>query len=189
MESGLEGRNNWVGYFRWDSGDWVSMESGLEGRNNAPARRPHRPRSTQVSMESGLEGRNNDVRLCGDHRAPLAVSMESGLEGRNNATTHGWRTSWSRCLNGVRPRRPEQCLTSPRRRGRLTGRLNGVRPRRPEQCDRIENILGSPASLNGVRPRRPEQFFGYEAWSAQDQYVSMESGLEGRNNIARPAMW
>ena len=35
--------------------------------------------------------------------------------------------------------------------------------------------------LNGVRPRRPEQFVGHLGVQNLDT-VSMESGLEGRNN-------
>ena len=60
-----------------------------------------------VSMESGLEGRNNVIpeqRLTGRHR----VSMESGLESRNNKRSSRGCVPPSDCLNGVRPRRPEQ---------------------------------------------------------------------------------
>ena len=35
MESGLEGRNNWVGPSLNSDARPVSMESGLEGRNNS----------------------------------------------------------------------------------------------------------------------------------------------------------
>ena len=48
----------------------------------------------------------DDVR---GHGADGPVSMESGLEGRNNANSLSASSpSFSR-LNGVRPRRPEQC--------------------------------------------------------------------------------
>ena len=36
--------------------------------------------------------------------------MESGLEGRNNSRC-GYEVRSSRCLNGVRPRKPEQFTT------------------------------------------------------------------------------
>ena len=36
--------------------------------------------------------------------------------------------------------------------------------------------------LNEVRPRRPEQYSAERALAARDTYVSMKSGLEGRNN-------
>ena len=85
-------------------------------------------------MESGLEDRNNPP---GMKYADLAkhpeVSMESGLEDRNNLST---RTSGPRrlsCLNGVRPRRPEQLIRCHRISEDVYIRLNGVRPRRPEQ--------------------------------------------------------
>ena len=110
----------------------VSMESGLEDRNNTAmdprakhygARlngvRPRRPEQsalngdntavgTLVSMESGLEDRNNaeGTRSWVDNTTD--VSMESGLEDRNNETARAHTGSGSR-LNGVRPRRPEQC--------------------------------------------------------------------------------
>ena len=100
---------------------------------------------------SGRNARYNDAH---------AVSMESGLEDRNNpgpATRH--RTHYP-CLNGVRPRRPEQLgLCSDRRRPR-------------------------PGGLNGVRPRRPEQYCTHGCRCAA-AYVSMESGLEDRNNPRR----
>ena len=66
------------------------------------------PLSFVVSMESGLDGRNNVV---AQRRRPtdLLVSMESGLDGRNNPCSP--RVFWLTligCLNGVRPRWPEQ---------------------------------------------------------------------------------
>ena len=69
------------------------MESGLEGRNNGG---PTKPKGTtqHVSMESGLEGRNN-----------VGCAREVG---RRHVG-----------LNGVRPRRPEQCC------GRLVELLGG----------------------------------------------------------------
>ena len=60
--------------------------------------------------------------------------MESGLEGRNNRSRWPPSPRWRICLNGVRPRRPEQYG--------LMGKLD------------IDNM-----------------------------FVSMESGLEGRNNM------
>ena len=112
-----------------------------------------------------------------------------------------------RRLNGVRPRRPEQsvprrpgeCATlatglngvRPRRPEQFTGldsscrhliRLNGVRPRRPEQLSSSCESGPGDASLNGVRPRRPEQCDPRLAWAEWSVEVSMESGLEDRNN-------
>ena len=39
-------------------------------------------------------------------------------------------------------------------------------------------------SLNGVRPRWPEQFGGPPTEATKEYYVSMESGLDGRNNCS-----
>ena len=38
----------------------------------------------------------------------VTVSMESGLDGRNNAYREVFGRPMSKCLNGVRPRWPEQ---------------------------------------------------------------------------------
>ena len=38
----------------------------------------------------------------------VVVSMESGLDGRNNEARVALRVPRRRCLNGVRPRWPEQ---------------------------------------------------------------------------------
>ena len=43
--------------------------------------------------------------------------------------------------------------------------------------------VGRPG-LNGVRPRRPEQFYAERPLAETVAVVSMESGLEGRNNVA-----
>ena len=59
-------------------------------------------------MESGLEGRNNLASQGHPSAAYRSVSMESGLEGRNNLYSPGSHSSPPTCLNGVRPRRPEQ---------------------------------------------------------------------------------
>ena len=59
-------------------------------------------------MESGLEGRNNHY-ATPEAVWDIWVSMESGLEGRNNVPRKpGKPGSNATCLNGVRPRRPEQ---------------------------------------------------------------------------------
>ena len=58
-------------------------------------------------MESGLDGRNNIVKnpyLC----LVVIVSMESGLDGRNNIPGGTGLLNKVTCLNGVRPRWPEQ---------------------------------------------------------------------------------
>ena len=83
------------------------MESGLEDRNNNGARTATAA-SLLVSMESGLEDRNNvrDARAHMEIR--LSVSMESGLEDRNNPLMSHTYGRTIKCLNGVRPRRPEQ---------------------------------------------------------------------------------
>ena len=68
------------------------------------------PTSPEVSMESGLDGRNNHgfrpVELN-----PFDVSMESGLDGRNNTQRLPLCSPEDDCLNGVRPRWPEQFHT------------------------------------------------------------------------------
>ena len=50
----------------------------------------------------------------------------------------------------------------------------GLQPRR---------AVGATGSLNGVRPRRPEQYRHGGVREDRPQVVSMESGLEGRNNL------
>ena len=60
-----------------------------------------------VSMESGLDGRNNE-NPENPEKEEVYVSMESGLDGRNNAPWTLQRRDRCRCLNGVRPRWPEQ---------------------------------------------------------------------------------
>ena len=62
-------------------------------------------------------------------------------------------------------------------------RLNGVRPRWPEQSCSRSSPRPPSSRLNGVRPRWPEQC----VWSRSNstrRFVSMESGLDGRNNIS-----
>ena len=61
-------------------------------------------------MESGLEDRNNKISQCSACKRS-AVSMESGLEDRNNTIDFLDTTLDGIGLNGVRPRRPEQCCT------------------------------------------------------------------------------
>ena len=89
----------------------VSMESGLEGRNNLSDGTVVEAEPV-VSMESGLEGRNN-TDVPQPRWMEKIVSMESGLEGRNNVTSRGGSPEKPNRLNGVRPRRPEQCTPSP----------------------------------------------------------------------------
>ena len=62
--------------------------------------------------------------------------MESGLEDRNNPRLINWESMKITCLNGVRPRRPEQWSCSASARS-AAARLNGVRPRRPEQSEAL----------------------------------------------------
>ena len=134
----------------------VSMESGLDGRNNMMVQVIDAWRR-EVSMESGIDGRNN-VRL---RRRPVMskrVSMESGLDGRNNGVEMTTEQPIDSGLNGVRPRWPEQF-----RIGSLTSFV--------DSC------------LNGVRPRWPEQYGALRALGRCGD-VSMESGLDGRNNPA-----
>ena len=83
------------------------MKSGLEDRNNEQYQQGMEACTPAVSMKSGLEDRNNDPTQSIDQSERL-VSMKSGLEDRNNMTpTRSW-TFWRRCLNEVRPGRPEQ---------------------------------------------------------------------------------
>ena len=87
--------------------------------------------------------------------------MESGLEGRNNAMrVSSTELKWS-SLNGVRPRRPEQC-----RPARVV-----AQPERPVSME---------SGLEGRNNWMPEYRGGSGA-----RLVSMESGLEGRNNPIR----
>ena len=84
MESGLDGRNNYVHFLAVGSAPSVSMESGLDGRNNSEAWNSLWLRK-EVSMESGLDGRNNQDFVPAFVQGGV-VSMESGLDGRNNQT-------------------------------------------------------------------------------------------------------
>ena len=69
----------------------------------------------------------------------------------------------------------------------IGARLNRVRPRRPEQSMVIRFSSFRGAGLNRVRPRRPEQCAGTDPDSVINVVVSIESGLEGRNNIVSAA--
>ena len=71
-------------------------------------------------MESGLDGRNNDLFAVGGRCDGQLVSMESGLDGRNNVARTPDHNAPGGCLNGVRPRWPEQFYD------RLTKRLDVV---------------------------------------------------------------
>ena len=111
------------------------------------------------------------------------VSMESGLEDRNNAAACAVRTCRSSGLNGVRPRRPEQFSTTSTRSCGFS-RLNGVRPRRPEQSGAagFTSLRNSTVSMeSGLEDRNNHQT--NPSRQALD-HVSMESGLEDRNNIS-----
>ena len=110
-------------------------------------------------MKSGLEGRNN-ITPNGEGGKDVAVSMKSGLEGRNNPIfpQASWRPS-PRCLNEVRPRRPEQlgCFHRQQTPAILVSMKSGLEGRNnPDDDDNSGSI----------------------------EVVSMKSGLEGRNNEA-----
>ena len=118
-------------------------------------------------------------------KRPRTVSMESGLDGRNNPMQPNQRNPHPQRLNGVRPRWPEQW------RGiadlhHETVRLNGVRPRWPEQLCLTQRKGIWIRSLNGVRPRWPEQCARTWVPKRCGTGVSMESGLDGRNNHRHP---
>ena len=86
-----------------------------------------------------------------------------------------------RCLNEVRPGRPEQSR-SRTSTSASSRRLNEVRPGRPEQCLKIalklfSNIVSTKSGLedrNNPVQAEPE--------GTGDSDVSMKSGLEDRNN-------
>ena len=65
--------------------------------------------------------------------------------------------------------------------------LNEVRPRRPEQSAQRRSQPRRRPGLNEVRPRRPEQS-NTVRWLLAALFVSMKSGLEGRNN-SLSAQW
>ena len=79
------------------------------------------------------------LRLCLGGPQKL-VSMESGLDGRNNILYTFASSSRNSCLNGVRPRWPEQWTGRHVDRDAATC-LNGVRPRWPEQSLASEGRL------------------------------------------------
>ena len=84
------------------------MESGLDGRNNRVEVAGGVTGWAGVSMESGLDGRNNAKKIAPPTFGVPTVSMESGLDGRNNAAAEFATDFRTDCLNGVRPRWPEQ---------------------------------------------------------------------------------
>ena len=96
------------------------------------------------------------------------------------------KTGKVKCLNEVRPRRPEQSAVKYRRAmlGLPVSMKSGLEGR--------NNFSTSPSGrsrttcLNEVRPRRPEQ---YRAMALYERLadVSMKSGLEGRNNLEAPS--
>ena len=101
--------------------------------------------------------------ICGFYhwdRAVYCVSMESGLDGRNNNNSHQRTARHEQCLNGVRPRWPEQ--------------WSGMGQKAKARNVSMESGLDGRNNL----PLRT----GHRR--AVD--VSMESGLDGRNNLRRP---
>ena len=162
------------------------MESGLDGRNNVF---PTAYSSYSVPGLNGVRPRWPEQLISRIRKYdPVGyVSMESGLDGRNNISLQRLCAAWPQSLNGVRPRWPEQ--SEPLPHGRSGARcLNGVRPRWPEQCDFVNDVSNKINGLNGVRPRWPEQSQGGNPPPHPGRTpVSMESGLDGRNNpAARP---
>ena len=96
------------------------------------------------------------------------------------------------CLNGVRPRRPEQFHLATHERltqirvsmeSGLEGRNNGAQQSMSES-------VGDVSMESGLEGRNNRDVTHAETW---DQVVSMESGLEGRNNLISmwrsPATW
>ena len=83
------------------------MKSGLEDRNNLESAIADHITANEVSMKSGLEDRNNLGLWIPPFLVDL-VSMKSGLEDRNNPSPTPVLREHVRCLNEVRPGRPEQ---------------------------------------------------------------------------------
>ena len=73
-----------------------------------------------------------------------------------------------RCLNEVRPGRPEQYVVRVALYTPAPG-LNEVRPGRPKQLSRPCPCSAPARSLNEVRPGRPEQWSGAEFWWSPGQ--------------------
>ena len=86
------------------------------------------------------------------------VSMESGLEDRNNNLISLFPFVENDCLNGVRPRRPEQFIYFVWREipKIFVSMESGLEDRNNDVEFRVNGNKGE-YSLNGVRPRRPEQ--------------------------------
>ena len=85
------------------------------------------------------------------------VSMESGLRGRNNPFWGQQLLVVLHCLNGVRPKRPEQWtkLWLVYRLYRNVSMESGLRGRNNLYTSSTATVRN--AGLNGVRPKRPEQ--------------------------------
>ena len=87
-----------------------------------------------------------------------SVSMESGLDGRNNPGRLSARELFMTCLNGVRPRWPEQWT--------VEANLD------------YENEVSMESGLDGRNNKGRNLSF------VELRDVSMESGLDGRNNYS-----
>ena len=100
-------------------------------------------------------------RSPGLRRPNIRVSMKSGLEGRNNPTSAQLKAAWKLGLNEVRPRRPEQSISSEDDEFLVTvvSMKSGLEGRNNVHLTFYP--MGSQCCLNEVRPRRPEQFEPY----------------------------
>ena len=87
-----------------------------------------------------------------------AVSMESGLDGRNNSRRTSSLIRAGTCLNGVRPRWPEQScrVGSDNDESALVSMESGLDGR--NNLGRHSITRTGSSCLNGVRPRWPEQY-------------------------------
>ena len=106
--------------------------------------------------------------------------MKSGLEGRNNPFGHSGSLDAMNCLNEVRPRRPEQCVSEAHAdHVHIVSMKSGLEGRNNVNEDKAERLVADVSmksglegrnnstqstptrrrctSLNEVRPRRPEQ--------------------------------
>ena len=92
------------------------------------------------------------------HEDGTKVSMESGLDGRNNWAVFSDNKRQQFCLNGVRPRWPEQCDICGLAPAQYAGSVSmesGLDGRNNVFLPLLQWSMLS--GLNGVRPRWPEQ--------------------------------
>ena len=107
--------------------------------------------------------------------------MESGLDGRNNTTSTQNGSAKRNCLNGVRPRWPEQSLAARLQDAfRVVSMESGLDGRNNIWIKAVKEKSNKVSMESGLDGRNNSEDTGREQKRVLE--VSMESGLDGRNN-------